>query len=104
MTDEPAEEGNELHRAPRALGLSFVNGLLARLGTLGIGIALARILGPEEFGTYAVALLALMAAVSFNELGVSLAIVRWEKDPAEIAPTVNTISIAASTVVAAVGC
>ena len=44
-----------------------------------------------------------MAAVSFNELGVSLAIVRWEKDPAEIAPTVNTISIAASTVVAAVG-
>ena len=53
----------------------------ARLGTLAIGIALARILGPDEFGTFAVALLALLAVLSFNELGVSLAIVRWPDSP-----------------------
>jgi PST family polysaccharide transporter len=34
--------------------------------------------------------------LSFNELGVSLAIVRWQGEPSEIAPTVATISIATS--------
>nr|WP_260173280.1 oligosaccharide flippase family protein [Nocardioides albus] len=59
---------------------------------------MARLLGPEEFGTYAVAFVALMAILSFNELGVSLAIVRWQEDPAEIAPTVTTISLGMSAV------
>ena len=73
------------------------------LGTLGIGIVLARVLGPESFGTFAVALVALMAVLSFNELGVSLAIVRWPGDPARIVPTVNTISAAGSVVYLAIG-
>jgi O-antigen/teichoic acid export membrane protein len=98
---EPGVPGDEgLARAPRALALSFANGVVGRLGTLAIGIALARVVGPEEFGTYAVALVALMAALSFNELGVSLAIVRWPEDPKHIAPTVNTISLIASLIVA----
>ncbi len=85
--------------ASRALFWSFSNTAVSRLGTLGIGIVLARVLGPEEFGTYAVAFVALMAILSFNELGVSLAIVRWPGDPREIAPTVTTISIVSSAVV-----
>src|SRR5262249_54330804 len=76
------------------------NTVLGRVGTLGIGIALARLLGPKEFGTYAVALIALMAVLSFNELGVSLAIVRWPGDPRAIASTVNTIALIASTLLA----
>lgn len=79
-----------------ALGWGVVNAIVARLGTMGIGIVLARVLGPEAFGTYAVAQVALVAVLSFNELGVSLAIVRWPGDPARIAPTVSTISTAAS--------
>ena len=86
-------------QAGRALVWSLVNTGFGRLGTLAIGIVLARVLGPAEFGTYAVAFVALMAMLSFNELGVSLAIVRWQRDPAEIAPTVNTLSVAASVVV-----
>jgi O-antigen/teichoic acid export membrane protein len=78
-------------RAGRALGLNLLNTIVSRVGTFAIGIALARILGPEEFGTFAVALLALTAVLSFNELGVSLAIVRWPGDPREIAPTVTTL-------------
>jgi PST family polysaccharide transporter len=83
-------------RASRALGWSLLNTLAGRLGTLAIGIALARILGPAEFGTFAVAMVALLAMLSFNELGVSLAIVRWPGDPREIAPTVATISVVSS--------
>jgi PST family polysaccharide transporter len=90
-------------RASRALGWSFLNTAVGRLGTLAIGIALARILGPAQFGTFAVAMVALLAMLSFNELGVSLAIVRWPGDPREILPTVATISVVSSCLIY-VGC
>lgn len=90
-------------RASRAFGWSLANTALARLGTVGIGIALARMLGPESFGAFAVATVALLAVLSINELGISLAIVRWPGDPHRIAPTVATSSILSSAVLF-VGC
>jgi PST family polysaccharide transporter len=83
-------------RTVRALGWSFLSIALVRLGTFGIGVVLARLLGPHAFGTYAVALVAQLAILSFNELGVSLAIVRWPGDPRDIASTVATIACASS--------
>jgi O-antigen/teichoic acid export membrane protein len=90
-------------KAGRALGWSFVSNATARLGTVGIGVMLARMLGPHAFGTFAVAGVALLALLSFNDAAVSLAIVRWEDDPREIAPTVSTISVVSSLIVYA-GC
>jgi O-antigen/teichoic acid export membrane protein len=83
-------------RAGKALGWSFTNNAVARFGTVGIGVMLARLLGPHAFGTYAVGYVALVALLNLNDLGVSLAIVRWPGDPAEIAPTVTTVSVVAS--------
>ena len=108
MTDGPArprtvtvaETALDGH-ASRALGWSFLNALVSRVGTLGVGIVLARLLGPKDFGSYAVAYVALVAVLAFNELGVSLAIVRWPGDPRAIASTVNAISTAASTLLCA---
>jgi PST family polysaccharide transporter len=82
--------------AIQALGWSFANTAISKVGTLAIGVVLARVLGPEAFGTFAVAMVALLAVLSVNELGVSLAIVRWRDDPRAIAPTVATLSIAGS--------
>jgi PST family polysaccharide transporter len=96
------EQSTLFSRAGRAIKLNVLNTLLGRLGTMLIGVALARILGPKEFGTFAVALLALLAVLSFNELGVSLAIVRWPGSPREIAPTVATLSTLSSGLLAAV--
>jgi len=76
---------------------------VTKFSLFGIGLMLARMLGPHAFGTYAVAYVALQAIVQFNELGVSLAIVRWPGDPAEIVPTVSTISLACSVLIYA-GC
>jgi O-antigen/teichoic acid export membrane protein len=87
----------------RALGWSFGSTLLNKVSLFGIGIMLARLLGPHAFGTYAVAYVALIAVLNFNELGVSLAIVRWQGDPGEIVPTVTTISLLVSAVIYA-GC
>lgn len=83
--------------ASRAFMLSLLNTVVSKFGTIGIGIVMARLLGPEQFGTYAIAFVALIAILSFNELGVSLAIVRWPGDPKEIAGTVTTISVVTST-------
>jgi O-antigen/teichoic acid export membrane protein len=102
--DESAvDEGTLAGRATKALGWTFLNNMVGRFSTLGIGVALARILGPQEFGAFAVAMVALLALLSFNELGVSLAIVRWEGEPSEIAPTVATISVISSFIIYA-GC
>ena len=86
-------------KASRALGWSFGSTLLNKVSLFGIGIMLARLLGPHAFGTYAVAYVALVALLTFNELGVSLAIVRWPGEPREIIPTVTTISLLVSAII-----
>lgn len=100
MTTDPPE-GSVTRRASRAFGWSFGNSIAARLGTLAIGIALARVLGPDEFGIFAIATVTLLAVLSFNELGVSLAVIRWRDAPATIAPTINTIAVVSSAVLTA---
>jgi O-antigen/teichoic acid export membrane protein len=96
--------GNSLTRqASRALGWSFGSTFLNKVSLFGVGIMLARLLGPHAFGTYAVAYVALIGLLAFNELGVSLAIVRWPGDPGEIIPTVTTISAGVSAIIYA-GC
>ena len=101
MADEADADKSVTQRASRAFRWSFSNTIASRLGTLAIGIVLARILGPEQFGVFAIATVTMLAILSFNELGVSLAIIRWRDDPAIIAPTVNTISVASSSVLTA---
>jgi O-antigen/teichoic acid export membrane protein len=82
----------------KGLGWSFLNTVVGRVGTVLVGIVLARLLTPEDYGVFAVALVALNALLSMNELGVSLAIVRWPGELERIAPTVTTLSLAGSAV------
>ncbi len=89
------------HDAGTALAWSLGNAVVSKLGPMVIGIALARLLGPEEFGTYAVAWVAMLAVLAFNDLGVGLAVVRWDEEPEVIAPTINTVCVASSVVLAA---
>ena len=82
----------------RGLGWSFLNNAIGRLGSFLSGIVIARILVPEEFGVYAVALVVLNVMLSMNELGVSLAVVRRPGSVAPIAPTVTTVALVSSAV------
>jgi O-antigen/teichoic acid export membrane protein len=82
--------------ARRALWWSVANNVVGRVGTTLIGIVLARILVPEDYGVYAVALVAMNVLLSMNELGVSLAVVRWPGDVSRIAPTVGTLALVSS--------
>jgi O-antigen/teichoic acid export membrane protein len=80
----------------KGLTWSFLNTVVGRAGTMLVGIVLARLLSPADYGVFAVALVALNALLSVNELGVSLAIVRWPGSLERIGPTVTTLSLAAS--------
>jgi PST family polysaccharide transporter len=95
--DGPAPDGQSLGgRTKRALGWSFLNNIVGRVGSSLTAIVLARILVPEDYGVYAVALVVFAALLSVNELGVSLAIVRWPGSVERIAPTVVSLSLAFS--------
>jgi PST family polysaccharide transporter len=76
---------------------SLLNNVVLRLGVLISGIVLARLLSPADYGVFAVALVAMTLLQAFNELGVSLALVRWERDVREFAPTAMTIAVGTST-------
>ena len=57
---------------------------------------IARVVSPDEFGTYAVALLVMTIALSMNEVGLSVAVIRWEKGLDRITPTAVSGSLASS--------
>ena len=82
----------------RGAAWSLLNSAVVRLGSVVSGIVIARLLVPEDYGTFAIALVVLNALLSINELGVSLAIVRWPGNPERIAPTVMTLSVVSSVV------
>ena len=99
MTDMPVPEAAQLvGKVTRGLRWSVLNTVVSRLGSLLTGVVLARILAPEDYGVYAVALVVLNGLLSMNELGVSLAIVRWDRDVERIAPTVATLALSSSLV------
>ncbi|MFC6090933.1 lipopolysaccharide biosynthesis protein [Saccharothrix lopnurensis] len=77
-----------------AIRWSAVNSLLQRLGQVGVGVLIARLVAPEQFGVFAVALVVLNIVLSVSEMGVSVALVRSDKPVDELAPTVTTLSIA----------
>ncbi len=85
-------------RVGRGALWSLLNTVVLRMGTVLSGVVLARLLSPADYGVFAVALVAMTLLQAFNELGVSLAVIRWQRDVREFAPTVMTISIGASAV------
>lgn len=84
----------------RGLAWSGLGSLALRAGNLLTGIVLARLLAPEDFGVFAVALTVQAVLVTLADLGMSADLVRSD-DPGRRAPTVATLSLAASTVLAA---
>jgi PST family polysaccharide transporter len=75
----------------RALAWSTVNNLVVRLGNFGVGILLARLLAPSEFGIFAVALTVQTIVVTFAELGMSSDLIR-NGDIDRRAGTVTTVA------------
>jgi O-antigen/teichoic acid export membrane protein len=84
--------------AGRALRVSFGAGIAGRLLSFGSGIVLARILAPEDFGTFALALVVVSLLGAVNELGTIPAVVRWTGDQRQALSTGMTLAFLGSVV------
>jgi PST family polysaccharide transporter len=81
-------------RVRRGLAWGFVNSITMRLATLTLGIILARLLTPDAFGAFAVALTVQTILINFADLGMSADLIRnreWQRR----VPTVSSISLLA---------
>ena len=88
-------------RAARGAAWSGVSTIVLRMGGLVVGIVLARLLAPEQFGVYAVALTVQSILITVADLGLSADLIRSD-EPERIAPTVATLGLASGTIMAAV--
>lgn len=81
---------------------SAVNTIVSRVGQLMVGVVLARLIAPEQFGVFAAALVVIAIVTSVSEMGVSLAIVRatTREEVDRITPVVTTLSILSGCVLA----
>lgn len=78
--------------AARAAGWSVLSSVMLRMGSFVVGIVLARILLPEQFGVYAVALTVQGVLMTVADLGLSSDLIR-SKTPDQIAPTIATLGM-----------
>ena len=88
-------------KAAKGAVWSAASSIILRLGSLTVGIILARLLTPEQFGVYAVALTVQSILMTIADLGLSADLVR-SKEPEKIAPTVATLGLVSSSLVTAV--
>lgn len=90
MTASTAASSGQVRRGLR---LSFANTVLSRLSTFLLGLVLARLLAPADFGVYAIALLVQNLLLTFNDFGTGVAVVRHRGDVQPMLATAWTISI-----------
>lgn len=87
-------------RVRRGLAWSALSTVTLRVGGFAVGIVLARVLGPSEFGVYAVALTVQAVLVTLADLGLSADLIR-SHEPERLAPTVGLLSLVAGGVLTA---
>jgi PST family polysaccharide transporter len=84
----------------KAAAWSSLGSIAVRLGSFSVGIVAARLIAPDQFGVFAVALTVHAIIVNVSDLGVSAYIVRHNGDLAAVGPTVTTIAMASAALLA----
>jgi PST family polysaccharide transporter len=99
--DTPGDDSRELSADVRRGALwSIGSTILLRLASILTTAVVAHILNPRDFGVFAVALTAYAIISAIGELGVAACLVRADLDLDSLAPTMATISLATSAVLA----
>lgn len=97
-------------RKPRSLTANVRNGaiwsmantMLLRLGSIGVTAVVARVLGPHDFGVFAVAATVYTIISAFGELGVTSVVTRADLEVDALAPTLWSVSLVSSLIMAGV--
>jgi O-antigen/teichoic acid export membrane protein len=92
-----AEQVDDIGRkAGRGLTWSLFGTFGTKLGSFALGLVLARLLTPADFGVFAVALAVTAFAMHVNDAGIIAACVQWRGKLEEMAPTGAVIAVLSS--------
>ncbi|MGC5009323.1 lipopolysaccharide biosynthesis protein [Streptosporangium sp. DT93] len=86
-------------KAGRGLRWSLLGNVGTKATTFVMGLVLARLLAPEDFGLYAIALAATTFVMHVNDVGIIAATVQWRGRVEDMAPTATVMAIAFSTAI-----
>jgi O-antigen/teichoic acid export membrane protein len=86
-------------QAGRGLRWSLLGTLCTKIGSFAMGLVLARLLAPEDFGTFAIALAATAVLMKINDVGLIAATVQWRGRLEDMAPTAATMAILFATAI-----
>lgn len=98
---QQAESGTEHvadigRQAGRGLTWSLLGTFGTKFGSFAVGLVMARLLSPADFGVFAVAVAAAAFAMYVNDVGIIAACVQWRGKLEEIAPTASVIAAVSS--------
>jgi O-antigen/teichoic acid export membrane protein len=79
-------------QAGRGFRWSLIGTLLTKVGSFAMGLVLARLLAPADFGVYAIAIAATAVLMHINDVGLIAATVQWRGRLEEMAPTAATMA------------
>jgi lipopolysaccharide exporter len=88
-------------RVRRGAAWSALSTLLLRAANIAVTTVVAYILSPSDFGAFAVALTVYTIVFSIGELGLGSCLIRADLDIDAMAPTMVTVSIVTSAILAA---
>jgi O-antigen/teichoic acid export membrane protein len=98
-----ADHVNKIGReVGRGLKWSLIGTLVTKFGSFAIGLVLARLLTPADFGLFAVALAVTAFAMHVNDAGIIAACMQWRGKLEDMAPTGAVIAVLSSAFVYAV--
>jgi O-antigen/teichoic acid export membrane protein len=83
-------------KAKRGFGWSLLGTLGTRAGSFLMNLVLARLLVPEDFGVFAVAMAAWAFLIHINDVGLIAATVQWRGKLDEMAPTATVVAAVSS--------
>jgi O-antigen/teichoic acid export membrane protein len=86
-------------QAGRGLRWSLAGALIGKAGGFAMGLVLARVLAPADFGVYAVAFAAMQFVMHVNDVGLIAATVQWRGRLEDVAPTATTMAVSFSVVI-----
>ena len=97
-------------REPRSLSAnvrsgaiwSFSSTIFLRLSSIGVTAIVARLLSPHDFGVFAVATTVFTIVTALGEFGVTSCLARADLDPEALAPTLWSVSLVSSLIMAGV--
>ncbi|MEO3853608.1 oligosaccharide flippase family protein [Acrocarpospora sp. B8E8] len=91
--DEAAEHVGLIGRqASRGLRWSLLGNMVLRGGSFLMGLVLVRLIDPDDFGIYAIALAATQFVMTIKDIGIIAATVQWRGKLEDMAPTATVLS------------